>query len=299
MPRSILLFGSSGQLGIELTRLLSPIYELNALARFDVDLADSSAIREAIRVRRPTVILNAAAYTAVDRAESEPDLAHTVNAIAPQVMAEEALRLNAWFVHFSTDYVFDGSGSTPWKEADLPNPLNVYGRTKLEGERLIAATGCRYLIFRTSWVYAAHGNNFLRTMLRLGAQRPELRIVNDQVGAPTSTGEIARGIARVLDRLVNSGSFPPESGVYHMTCGGACSWFEFASAIFASTLSSGPAPALHPIPSDQYPTPARRPLNSRLDCSRFADMFESRLAPWQEALNRVIVELSSEGARSS
>jgi dTDP-4-dehydrorhamnose reductase len=291
MKDRILLFGSAGQLGVELVRELSPLVDLVALSRREADLADGDAVRTAIQRVRPGIIVNAAAYTAVDRAESEPGLAHAVNAAAPAAMAEEACRLDAWMLHFSTDYVFDGSKTGAWTETDTPNPLNTYGRTKLEGEQAIAATGCRRLIFRTSWVYAAHGANFLRTMLRLGAERPRLTIVDDQIGAPTSAGELARAVASVLARLRDENLAPPAPGVYHMTCGGSTSWFGFAQAIFAGVAGRQTIPELVPIPSEQYPTPARRPRNSVLDCSKLERTMGIRLSPWEHALQRVLKEL--------
>lgn len=295
MTNRVLILGSAGQLGVELLKVLSPETDLVALSRRDVDLADESALREVIRRSDPRFIVNAAAYTAVDHAESEPELAHAVNAQAPRTMAEEATRLNAWLLHFSTDYVFDGSGNTPWKESDPPHPLNVYGSTKLEGEQAVAAAGCHHLIFRTSWVYAAHGNNFLRTMLRLGTQRPSLSIVDDQFGAPTSAGELARAVRSVLDRLQDADSPSPEPGVYHMTCAGSTSWFGFAKSIFAAVAGRSPVPTLVPIPSDQYPTPAARPHNSILNCDKLERAFGLRLAPWQDALAKVIEELQADG----
>lgn len=294
MARTLLL-GSAGQLGTELAKLLAPDTELLALSRHDVNLSDKDALRIAIRQARPQVIVNAAAYTAVDRAESEPDLAHAVNAVAPGILAEEALRLDAWLIHFSTDYVFDGSGREPWKEIDSPHPLNVYGQTKLEGERSIAATDCRHLIFRTSWVYAAHGSNFLRTMLRLGRERPRLTIVDDQFGSPTSAGELARAVSTVLTRLANFNSAPVEPGIFHMTCGGVTNWFGFAKAIFSGAAGLEQTPELVPIPSEQYPTPAVRPRNSALNCGKLEKTFGVRLAPWEDALAQVLVELEKSG----
>lgn len=287
----LLLFGSGGQLGVELVRLLAGKIDMVALSRTDVDLTDGAAIRAAIQAAQPQVILNAAAYTAVDRAESEPDLARAVNTAAPGVMAEEAQRGNAWLIHFSTDYVFDGTGTKPSEETDIPHPLNVYGQTKLAGEQAIAATGCRHLIFRTSWVYSSHGINFLRTMLRLGAQRPSLSIVNDQTGAPTSANELARATESVLHKLQDGQSAPPESGIYHMTCTGSTTWFGFAKAIFTAMDGHSPAPALVPIPSEQYPTPAVRPRNSVLNCAKLERALGVRLSPWQKALDEVIAEI--------
>ena len=292
MDSRVVVLGSQGQLGTELVKLLSPEAELFAFSRRELDLADEEALRAAILPIKPHFIVNAAAYTAVDRAESEPELAHAVNARAPQVLAELALRLNAWLLHFSTDYVFDGSGSTPWKESDAPHPLNVYGRTKLEGEQGIEATGCRHLILRTSWVYAAHGKNFLRTMLRLAGERPSLRIVDDQTGAPTTAGELARGTLAILRRLkqANGTERLPEPGIYHMTCGGSTTWFKFASAIFAGFGGRIPTPGLVPIRTEEYPLPAARPRYSVLDCDKLEEVMGIRLAPWEDGLAQVIAE---------
>jgi len=287
----ILAFGSTGQLGVELIKAFGTRTDFIALSRRDVDMTDERALRSAIRSAAPEIIVNAAAYTAVDRAESEPDLAHTLNARAPKAMAEEALDLDAWLLHFSTDYVFDGTGRIPWRETDAPNPLNVYGKTKLEGELAIASTGCRHLIFRTSWVYAAHGINFLRTMLRLACERHELNIVDDQIGSPTSAIEIARAVQRVLVRLEDPDSGPPASGVYHMTCRGTTSWFGFACEIFVTAPRHYPRPKLLPIPSERYPTPAARPHNSVLNCEKLERITGIRLAHWRDALREVMDEV--------
>ncbi len=295
MKPHVLVLGSTGQLGAELCKLLLPEADLTALSHRDLDLTDAKALRAAVRAVQPQFIVNAAAYTAVDRAESEPDLAHAVNAQAPGILAEEALRLGAWLIHFSTDYVFDGSGTTPWKETDAPHPLGVYGRTKLDGERAVAATDCRHLIFRTSWVYAAHGSNFLRTMLRLASQRPRLTIVDDQIGAPTSAGELARGVRLALDRLQSAADPPPEPGVYHMTCGGSTSWFGFAQAIFTSFAGLVPAPELVPISSAHYPTAAVRPHNSVLDGDKLQRVMGIRLCKWEVALAEVADEMRMTG----
>ena len=295
MKPRILVVGSSGQLGIELVKALSAQSDLATLSRREADLTNTVALRSAVRGLKPQIIVNAAAYTAVDRAEAEPELAHAVNAVAPQALAEEAVGLNAWLIHFSTDYVFDGSGTAPWKETDPPNPLSVYGRTKLEGERALAATGCRHLIFRTSWVYSAHSNNFLRTMVRLAAQRPRLSIVDDQVGAPTSAGALASAIQGVLARIEQQAAQEPESGVYHMTCGGSTSWFGFAEAIFKRLADTVPTPELVPIPSEQYPTPAARPRNSVLDGEKLQRLLGVRLPAWEVALDQVVTELRATG----
>jgi len=287
----ILLFGSNGQLGTELVRMLGPREQFVALTRRQVDLQNEASVREAIRAHQPAVILNAAAYTAVDRAESEESAAFAVNAHSPAAMAAEAARRNAWLVHFSTDYVFDGSGTRPWREDDLPHPLNVYGRSKLAGEQAIAASRCNHLIFRTSWVYAAHGANFLRTMLRLAAQRPSLNIVDDQIGAPTSAKELARAITAILPQLEPGSLLSPQTGLYHMTCTGSTSWCGFAAAIFERVKHRTVVPAVVPIPTEQYPTPAARPRNSVLDCSKLARAFGVHLADWREALDEVLAEL--------
>ena len=294
----VLLLGSAGQLGVELVESLAPDFELTALTRAEADLTSEPALRAAIRAAEPAIVINAAAYTAVDRAESEPSLARAVNSAAPRIVAQEALRANAWLLHFSTDYVFDGSGDAPWKETDPTRPLNVYGKSKLEGEKAIAAAGCRHLIFRTSWVYASHGNNFLRTMLRLGQQRPSLNIVDDQVGAPTSTNELARAIRAVLHRLEDS-TQRTQPGIYHMTCAGATTWFRFASAIFAGMAGLVAAPELNPISTRQYPTPAARPHNSRLNCQKLDHAMGIHLANWEDALAEVIQELHDAAAAAA
>lgn len=291
MRNRLLLFGRRGQLGTELVQALSPKEDIVALSHNEVDLTDQDAVRQAIRAAEPEVILNAAAYTAVDRAESEPGLALAVNARAPAAMAEEAHRLNTWLIHFSTDYVFDGSSDEPWTEEAPTRPLNEYGRSKLAGERAIAATGCRHLIFRTSWVYAAHGNNFLRTVLRLAAQRPSLTVVEDQVGAPTSATELARAISAILTEIRASNTPAPDPGIYHMTCGGSTSWFGFASAIFDRVKGRFAVPALIPVPSEQYPTPAARPRNSVLNCDKLERVFGIRLPGWEAALDEVVTHL--------
>jgi dTDP-4-dehydrorhamnose reductase len=246
------------------------------------------------------VILNAAAYTAVDRAESQQDLAMAINATAPRVLAEEALPLNALLVHYSTDYVFNGEKQEPWVESDEPNPLNVYGISKLAGERAIQQVGGRYLMFRTSWVYGPHGNNFLLTMLRLGRERDRLSIVDDQFGGPTTSIELAR-VTRTITERVLAGQFGPAqewAGLYHMTCGGSTSWFGFAEAIFAGAASRLhiKAPELMPQATKDYPTPAKRPRNSVLSNEKLYDCFGVRLASWQTALDDVFEALSSTGS---
>jgi len=272
----ILLTGGSGQVGWELRKTLAPLGEVAAPGRADLDLRDPARIREAVRASNPDAIVNAAAYTAVDKAESEREAAFAMNATAPGVLAEEAKRNGALLVHYSTDYVFDGAKPTPYVEEDEPNPLNVYGASKLAGERAIAASGCRHLILRTSWVYGPRGSNFLLTMLRLARERPELRVVDDQVGAPTSSLAIARATAQVLR--------PGAHGLYHLSAAGQTSWCGFARAILAR---AGLATPVRAIRTEDYPTPARRPRNSRLNCARLRADFGLALAPWEEQLAEV------------
>jgi dTDP-4-dehydrorhamnose reductase len=291
MPR-VLLLGAGGQLGMELQRRLSSeadstAFDLTSLTRAQLDFADSDAIRTAIQKAEPEIVINAAAYTAVDRAEQEQELARQVNAVAPGVIAEEVRKTNGWLVHYSTDYVFDGTGMEPWRETDPTGPLSVYGQTKLDGELAIAATGSRHVILRTSWVYAAEGRNFLHTMLRLGRERDLLKVVDDQIGAPTSGEAIAEATLVVLRQLMTSGSAKDAAGVYHLTCAGATSWCGFARAIFEVFASRQKAPELMPIPTEAYPTPARRPRNSRLCCDKFVGQFGHRMPEWQDALRDV------------
>lgn len=295
-PR-ILILGVAGQLGRELQRSFAGFGSVTAAARDEADLADAGQIRAMVRRIQPDVILNAAAYTAVDRAESERELARAINADAPRVLAEEARELGALLVHYSTDYVFDGSKHAPWVEEDEPHPMNAYGASKLEGERAIKAAGGKYLIFRTSWVYGPHGKNFLLTMLRLGHECDKLSIVDDQFGAPTSSIELANATRTIVAGVVEGRCFGEPlswAGVYHMTCGGATSWFGFARAIFARAAARGEkTPELTPIPSEDYPTPAKRPHNSVLSNEKLQARFGVRLAEWEDALDAAINALSS------
>lgn len=284
-PR-ILLTGSRGQVGWELARTLSTLGEITAVDSREMNLADPDAIRRVMGMVRPHIVVNPAAYTAVDKAESEPDLARAVNATAPGILAEEAEKVGALLVHYSTDYVFDGGGETPWLEDSATGPLNVYGATKLAGEQAIRERCRRHLIFRTSWVYGLRGANFLLTMRRLMKERPELKIVADQIGAPTWCRGLAEATAQVLAQVGSParGADKPEPwGVYHMTNGGETSWHGFAQAILELDAAETPARLL-PIPSGDYPTPARRPLNSRLDNDRLARVFGIRLPHWRDAL---------------
>lgn len=283
---NILLTGAHGQVGWELRRTLSTLGPVIAVDQRDMDLTDPSAIRRMVADVAPRIIVNPAAFTAVDKAESEPDLARKVNSEAPGILAEEAAKSGALMVHYSTDYVFDGSGDTPWQESGTTGPLNVYGATKLAGEQAITASGCRHLIFRTSWVYGSRGANFLLTMRRLMRERPELKIVDDQMGAPTWCRSLAEATAQILSQLASplAGADKPEPwGVYNMTNGGETSWYGFAKAILDLEVPDNPA-RLVPIPSSDYPTPARRPLNSRLDNGKLERVFGIRLPDWHQAL---------------
>ena len=294
----ILLFGRNGQVGWELQRSLAPLGEVVALDRAGTgglcgDLADAAGVARTVAQVRPDVVVNAAAYTAVDKAESEQGLAHAVNAVAPGAIAEAANRAGAALVHFSTDYVFDGSGTRPWREADPTGPLGVYGRSKLEGEQRIAAALPRHLVLRTSWVYAARGGNFARTMLRLARERAELKVVDDQVGAPTGADLLADLAAQAL-RPFLAGTAP--AGIYHVAAAGETSWHGYARFVVEAAhaagtpLKAGPGQVL-PIPTSAFPTPARRPHNSRLDTTRFRTAFGLVLPPWQQGVARMLQEI--------
>ena len=304
MTLQILLTGRNGQVGRELSQLLPSLGEVVALDRSQLDLGRPDEIRRLIRALRPRVIVNAAAYTAVDGAESDTAAARAVNADAPGVMAEEAKRIGATLVHYSTDYIFDGSKSAPYDENDSPNPLGVYGRTKLDGETAIREIGISHLIFRTAWVYAREGRNFLLTILRLATQQVELRIVRDQFGAPTWSREIALATTRILAQTCTEGSsLPPElSGTYHITAAGHTTWCDFAQGILEEaslhppaapwfSQATGQRPLLAsrviPITTAEYPTPARRPAYSVLSCARLAAAFGVRLPDWRTQLHEV------------
>ena len=292
----ILLTGSNGQVGWELRRALASLGTLVAADRNVMNLADADSMRKVIRETKPQIIVNAAAYTAVDKAESDADLAMRINGVAPGILAEEARRCGALLIHYSTDYVFDGTKASPYSENDAPGPINCYGRTKLAGEEAIRAADPAYLIFRTSWVYAPRGNNFLRTMLRLAAERPELKIVDDQVGAPTSAKSIANMTAQVVEAVLRKDSAVKASGIYHFTASGAVSWFGFAQAIFTEAAARDSAfktPKLVAIPTEQYPLPARRPANSRLDCGKLKATFGVSAAPWETMLRECLEEIGN------
>ena len=285
----ILINGQHGQVSQELQRHLSHLGELVVLGREQLDLAQPEQIRQQVQRIRPDLIINAAAHTAVDQAESEPQLAFAINASAPGILAEQALELGVPLIHYSTDYVFDGSKPAPYTEDDAPNPLGVYGKSKLAGEQAISAVQGQHLILRTSWVYSTHGRNFLLTMQRLLQEKPEMRIVADQIGAPTWAGTIARSTLALIERW-QAGN-PGAWGTYHLTAQGETSWFGFAQAIGEALREQGkPCAHLLPIPSSAYPTPAARPLNSRLDCSRLQREWGVSQADWQTALRECLAE---------
>ena len=296
--RKILLTGKNGQVGWELQRTLASLGNVIAVGHREMDLADPDSIRKIIRDVRPGLIVNAAAYTAVDKAESEPNLAMAVNGVAPGVMAEEARRLNAVVIHYSTDYVFDGAKEHPYAEDDAPNPLNVYGRTKLAGEQAIQAAGAPHLILRTSWVYGARGRNFLLTILRLAREKSELKIVDDQVGAPTWSRLLAevtsQMVVQFFSPLCRPGvSLADISGIYHVTPAGSTSWHGFAAKILegASRQAIPAAPKLIPIPTAEYPLPATRPRNSCLSNEKLARTFGLAASAWEESLALCLQEI--------
>ena len=288
-PLKILISGKTGQVAIELQKHLTGLGELIVLGRDQLALSQPENIRARVRAHKPDLIINAAAHTAVDQAENEPGLAFAINATSPGVLAEEAAALGIPLIHYSTDYVFDGSKPAPYTEDDAPNPLGVYGKSKLAGEQAIAATGARHLTLRTSWVYSTHGKNFLLTMQRLLQERPELRVVADQIGAPTWAGTIARSTRALIERWQagEAGAW----GTYHLTAQGETSWFGFTQAIAEHLSAQGKSCAtLEPIPASAYPTPAARPQNSRLDCSRLAREWNVTQPDWQTALRDCLAE---------
>lgn len=292
----ILLLGKSGQVGWELQRALAPLGELVVLDRQGEnglcgDLADLDGLRKTIRSLEPDIIVNAAAYTAVDKAESEPELACLINALAPQVMAEAMRERNGWLVHYSTDYVFDGSGTKPWSETDQPAPLNQYGQSKLQGELAIAQSGCQHLIFRTSWVYAARGKNFAKTMLLLASEREQLKVIDDQIGAPTGAELLADVTAHALMQAIVR---PELSGLYHLAAAGQTSWCGYARYVIEQARSMGAVLAvqrIEPIPTTAYPTPATRPHNSKLDTRKLRESFALQLPDWQNGVSRMLKEI--------
>ncbi|MFW2356828.1 dTDP-4-dehydrorhamnose reductase [Hydrogenophaga sp.] len=296
----VLLLGKNGQVGWELQRSLAPLGELVALDRHSTlagggcgDLNDLDGLRETVTRLRPDVIVNAAAHTAVDKAESEPELARTLNATAPGVLAEAAQAVGALLVHYSTDYVFDGSDTVPWTEDAVADPLNVYGQTKLEGEQLIAASGARHLIFRTSWVYAVRGGNFAKTMLRLAQERERLTVIDDQFGAPTGAELIADVTAHAVRQTLRDDA---RCGTYHLAAADETTWNGYARFVLETARALQPGLALKaqevaPVPTSAFPTPARRPLNSRLNTARLRGAFGLNLPHWQHGVRRMLAEI--------
>jgi dTDP-4-dehydrorhamnose reductase len=293
----ILLLGCKGQVGWELQRALAPLGEVLACdfdspAPLRADFSDPESLADLVQRVQPALIANAAAHTAVDQAEGEPARARALNATAPGVLARAAAAQGAWLLHYSTDYVFDGSGSTPRSEDAATGPLNIYGQTQLEGEEAIRASGCHHLILRTSWVYAARGANFARTMLRLAAERDELRVIDDQIGAPTGADLLADASAHALRAALAN---PALAGTYHCVAGGQTSWHGYARCVIEWARAHGQtvrvAPdAVHPVPTHAFPTPARRPLNSRLDTTRLQRTFGLVLPHWQAGVERMLHE---------
>ncbi|GAA3525342.1 dTDP-4-dehydrorhamnose reductase [Zobellella aerophila] len=291
----ILLLGKNGQVGWELQRALAPLGKLTALDRHATDycgdLANPEGLTQTIRALKPDVIVNAAAYTAVDKAESEAEQARQINADSVTMLAREAEALGAWLVHYSTDYVFNGEGDIPWQENDVTAPLNVYGATKLAGELAIQHHCSRHLIFRTSWVYAARGNNFAKTMLRLASERSELGVINDQIGAPTGAELIADVTAHAIYRAMAQ---PKLTGLYHLAAGGETSWYDYACFVFEQARQAGVKLALtqlNPILTSAYPTPASRPLNSRLNTTKLQTAFGLEFPHWQQGVKRMLTEI--------
>lgn len=294
---NILLLGKGGQVGWELQRSLSVLGHVTALDHDSTghcgDFANPTGIADTVRALRPDIIVNAAAHTAVDKAESEPDLARLLNATTPGVLAEEAARLGAWLIHYSTDYVFDGSGSRPWVETDVPAPLSVYGRTKLEGEQLIQQSGAQHLILRTSWVYAARGGNFAKTMLRLAQERERLTVIDDQWGAPTGADLLADVTAHAIRHLQQR---PQDAGLYHLVAGGETNWNLYAKYVLdqaqkAQSAIKIVANEVAPVPTSAFPTPAVRPHNSRLNTSKLQTTFGLTLPHWQQGVARMLYEI--------
>lgn len=294
---NILLFGKNGQVGWELQRALAPLGNVTALSgnstNYCGDLSNIPGIVATIRCLRPDVIVNAAAYTTVDKAEAEPEQANLVNALIVEAIAKEAQKLGAWFVHYSTDYVFPGHGENAWCEDDATGPLNVYGASKLAGEQAIQQHCDKYLIFRTSWVYATKGNNFAKTMLRLAKERTELSIINDQYGAPTGADLLADCTAHAVAAVQGN---PKAAGLYHLVASGTTTWFEYANVVFNHARKEGVELALkdvNAVPTISFPTPAQRPLNSRLDNSKFQQTFNLNLPGWKTGVQRMLEELSA------
>jgi dTDP-4-dehydrorhamnose reductase len=296
----ILLTGKDGQVGFELVRALAPLGELVAVGRADCELQDGDAVRALVRLHAPELIVNAAAHTAVDRAESEPDAAFAINARAIGILGEEAARSGAMVVHYSSDYVFGGTGHKPHAESDTPNPQSVYGASKLAGERALAEACPRHLILRTSWVLGSHGGNFAKTMLRLAAERERLTVVNDQFGAPTSAALLADLTAHLVRQVAREGAEGFPYGTYHLAAAGETSWYDYARFVLDAAcaagkpLRAGPADVL-PVSSEAYQAAAKRPANSRLDTRLFRRTFGLRLPPWQDGVRHVLQQILESG----
>ncbi|MEL6164347.1 MAG: dTDP-4-dehydrorhamnose reductase [Cyanobacteria bacterium J06628_3] len=288
MNKSILLIGCNGQVGTQIKQVLQSCGDLIAVARPEVELTEPETIKHLINQNQPQIIINAAAYTAVDKAESEPELANKINAVAPKILAEEANKSKALLIHISTDYVFDGKSNCPYRENDSTNPISVYGETKLAAEKAIESICSNYLILRTAWVYGIGGkSNFVKTMLRLGAQKSELKVVSDQIGSPTWAKDIAQTIAMLVTED------QPNSGIYHYTNSGVASWYDFAVAIFEEAKFLGfplKIERVIPIPTSEYPTPANRPSYSVLNCAKISSLFESYPPHWRESLRKMLQE---------
>ena len=292
---NILLFGKTGQVGWELQRALAPLGNLIALdvhsKDYCGDFSNPEGIAETVRNIKPDVIVNAAAHTAVDKAESEPEFAQLLNATSVEAIAKEAAKIGAWVVHYSTDYVFPGDGETPWSETDATAPLNVYGQTKLDGEKALQDNCPNHLIFRTSWVYAGKGNNFAKTMLRLAKERKELSVINDQVGAPTGAELLADCTAHAIRVAMLK---PEVAGLYHLVASETTTWYDYAALVFEEAQKAGVELAiekLNAVPTTAYPTPARRPHNSRLNTMKFQQNFNLVLPAWQVGVKRMLAEL--------
>ena len=296
-PIKILLFGKNGQIGWELQRSLAPLGKLITLDRRDLhycgDLANPAGIAHTLQTIHPDIIVNAAAYTAVDQAENEPELAFRINAEAPELLARQAEQIGAWLIHYSTDYVFNGSGNYPWRETDLTSPINTYGLSKLRGEEEIRKSNCKYMILRTSWVYAARGKNFIKTILRLAQEKEQLTIIDDQIGAPTSAELLADITAQAIPKLLKH---PEKSGIYHVAAGGEISWYSYARFLldFACKhdipIKARPDTII-PVHSETFVTAAKRPLNSRLNTEKFRNTFQLYLPHWQTAVTRMLEEI--------
>ncbi len=295
----ILLLGKNGQVGWELQRSLAPLGEVLALDRHSThycgDLSKPEELAQTVLAYKPDFIVNAAAHTAVDKAESEPELAKLLNTDAPAALAKAAAQVGAWLVHYSTDYVFDGSGTHARQEGEGTGPLSVYGQTKLDGEKAIAASGCKYLIFRTSWVYAARGGNFAKTMLRLAQERDKLTVINDQHGAPTGADLIADVTAHAMRRVLNTQN-TALGGVYHLVASGETTWHGYASHVIRQAKCIKPdlpikVAEVAPVPTSAFPTPATRPLNSRLCTAKLQQAFGLVLPPWQQGVDRMLTEI--------